>query len=93
VARHRILVISAIIVAPASATELVSKTSAGAVPVTGAVASQQDPPIYVTEFSVVQASFVEGERVVVNGQYKLRQNAKATVTLPTPAVAKQAQAS
>jgi membrane fusion protein, multidrug efflux system len=32
-------------------------------------------------------------RVVVNGQYKLRQNAKVTVTSPAPVVAKQAQAS
>jgi hypothetical protein len=31
--------------------------------------------------------------VVVNGQYKLRQNTKVTVTLPTPVVAKQVQAS
>jgi hypothetical protein len=35
---------------------------------------------------------VEGERVVVSGQYKLRQNSKVTVTSPAPAVAKQALA-
>jgi hypothetical protein len=34
----------------------------------------------------------EGDRVVVNGQYKLRQNSKVTLTLPAPAVAKQATA-
>jgi hypothetical protein len=85
VARHRVLVISAIIVALAGASELVSKTSAAAVPATGGVASQQDLPIYLTGLSAVQASFAEGERVVVNGQYKLT---KATVTLPTPAVAR-----
>jgi len=40
------------------------------------------------------ASFAEGERVVVDGQYKLRQKSKVTVTSPeAPAVAKQAQAS
>jgi hypothetical protein len=31
--------------------------------------------------------------VAVNGQYKLRQNTKVTVILPTPVVAEQAQAS
>jgi membrane fusion protein, multidrug efflux system len=34
----------------------------------------------------------EGDRVVVAGQYKLRQNSKVTLTLPAPAVAKQALA-
>jgi hypothetical protein len=48
---------------------------------------------YLTRLGAVQASFTEGERVVVKGQYKLRQNTKVTVNLPTPAVAKQAQAS
>jgi hypothetical protein len=62
-----------------------------AVLVTGAVAAEQDP-IYLTGLSAVQASFAEGEPVVVNGQYKLRQNAKGTETLPTPAVADQARA-
>jgi hypothetical protein len=93
VARHCVLIISATIVALAGAPERVSKTSAGAVPLTGAVASKQDLPIYLTGLGAVQASFTEGERVVVNGQYKLRQNSKVTVTLPAPAVAKQAQAS
>jgi hypothetical protein len=74
VARHRVLVISAIIVALGGAPERVSKTSAAAVPVTGALASKQDLPIYLTRLGAVQASFAEGERV--------------TVTLPTPAVAK-----
>ena len=92
-ARHRVLIISAIIVALASAPELVSKTWAAAVPVTGAVASQQDLPIYLTGPSAVQASFAEGGYVVVNGQRKARQNAKGTMTLPTPAVARQARAS
>jgi hypothetical protein len=69
-----------------------SKTLAAAVLVTGPVASQQDLPIYLTGLSAVQASFAEGERVVVNSQYKLRQNAKGTETLPTPAVADRARA-
>jgi hypothetical protein len=84
VARHRVLVISAIIVAHASAPELVSKTSAAAV---DAVALQQDLPIYLTGLSAVQASFAEGERDVVNGNYKLT---KTTVTLLTPAVTRRA---
>jgi hypothetical protein len=63
---------------------------AAAVPVTGAVASKQDLPLYPTGLGAVQASFAEGERVVVNGQYELRRKSKVTVTLPAPAVAKQA---
>ena len=43
--------------------------------------------------TIITSGLAAGERVVVNGQYKLRQNAKVTVTAPTPAVAKQAQAS
>jgi multidrug efflux system membrane fusion protein len=43
--------------------------------------------------TIVASGLSEGERVVVNGQYKLRQNSKVTVTLPAPAVAKQARAS
>jgi hypothetical protein len=82
VARHRVLVISA-----------TSKTLAAAVLVTGAVASEQDLPIYLTGLSAVQASFAEGERVVVNSQYKLRQNSKVTVTLPAQAVGNEARAS
>jgi hypothetical protein len=81
VARRCVLVISA-----------TSKALAAAVLVTGAVASQQDLPIYLTGLSAVQASIAEGERVVVNSQYKPRQNAKGTETLPTPAVADQARA-
>jgi hypothetical protein len=87
VTRHRVLVISSIFVT------LASKASAAAVPVTGAAASQCDLPIYLTGPSADQASFAEGGQVVVNGQRKLRQNAKGAVTLPTPAVAKQARAS
>jgi multidrug efflux system membrane fusion protein len=43
--------------------------------------------------TMITSGLAEGERVVVNGQYKLRQNSKVTVTIPTPAVAKQARAS
>jgi membrane fusion protein, multidrug efflux system len=42
--------------------------------------------------TMITAGLSEGDRVVVSGQYKLRQNAKVTVTLPAPAVAKQALA-
>jgi membrane fusion protein, multidrug efflux system len=43
--------------------------------------------------TIITSGLVEGERVVVNGQYKLRQNAKVTVTeTPTPTVPKQARA-
>ncbi len=40
--------------------------------------------------TIVTSGLAEGDRVVVNGQYKLRHNAKVTVT--APAVAKQAKA-
>ncbi len=43
--------------------------------------------------TIITSGLAAGERVVVNGQYKLRQKAKVTVTQPPPAVAKQAQAS
>jgi multidrug efflux system membrane fusion protein len=43
--------------------------------------------------TIVTAGLSEGERVVVNGQYKLRQNSKVTVTSPAPVVAKHARAS
>jgi membrane fusion protein, multidrug efflux system len=43
--------------------------------------------------TIITSGLAEGERVVVNGQYKLRQNSKVTVTIPTPVVAKQARAS
>jgi hypothetical protein len=92
VARDRDLVITNI-VALAGVPARVSKTSAPAVPVTGAVSSTQDRPIHLTEPDAGQASFAEGERVLVNGQYKLRQNPKVTVTSPAPVVAKQGQAS
>jgi membrane fusion protein, multidrug efflux system len=42
--------------------------------------------------TMITLGLAEGDRVVVSGQYKLRQNAKVTVTLPAPAVAKQALA-
>jgi multidrug efflux system membrane fusion protein len=43
--------------------------------------------------TIITSGLAEGERVVVNGQYKLRQNAKVTVTAPAPApAAKQARA-
>ena len=42
--------------------------------------------------TMITLGLTEGDRVVVNGQYKLRQNAKVTVALPAPAVAKQALA-
>ncbi len=45
------------------------------------------------DHTIVASGLSEGERVVINGQYKLRQNAKVTVTTPAPVVAKQAQAS
>ena len=86
-ARHRILFI-AIIVALAGGPERVSKTSAPAVPVTGAVSSKQYPLIGL---GAVRASFAEGEGVVVNGQHRLRQDAKVTVTSPGPMVARQAK--
>jgi hypothetical protein len=41
--------------------------------------------------TIITSGLAESERVVVDGQYKLRQN--ATVTSPAPVVAKQAQAS
>jgi membrane fusion protein, multidrug efflux system len=43
--------------------------------------------------TIVTSGLSEGERVVVNGQYKLRQNSKVTVTSPAPVVAKHARAS
>jgi multidrug efflux system membrane fusion protein len=42
--------------------------------------------------TMITLGLSEGERVVVSGQYKLRQNSKVTLTLPAPAVAKQALA-
>ena len=39
---------------------------------------------------MIKSGLTEGDRVVVSGQYKLRQNSKVTVTSPAPAVAKQA---
>jgi membrane fusion protein, multidrug efflux system len=38
---------------------------------------------------VITSGLVEGDRVVVSGHYKLRQNAKVSFTLPEPADAKQ----
>jgi membrane fusion protein, multidrug efflux system len=42
--------------------------------------------------TMIALGLTEGDRVVVNGQYKLRQNSKVTFTSPAPAVAKQATA-
>jgi multidrug efflux system membrane fusion protein len=42
--------------------------------------------------TVITLGLTEGDRVVVSGQYKLRQNSKVTLTLPPPAVEKQALA-
>ena len=38
---------------------------------------------------VITSGIVAGDRVVVSGHYKLRQNAKVSLTLPEPADAKQ----
>ena len=43
--------------------------------------------------TIITSGLSEGERVVINGQYKLRPDAKVTVTMPEPVVAKQARAS
>src|SRR3984957_19225910 len=40
--------------------------------------------------TMIALGLTEGDRVVVSGQYKLRQNSKVTFTLPAPAAAKQA---
>jgi hypothetical protein len=46
------------------------------------------------DVTIIMTALSEGERVVVNGQYKLRQKSKLTFTAPpVPVVAKQAQAS
>jgi membrane fusion protein, multidrug efflux system len=46
------------------------------------------------DVTIITAGLSEGERVVVNGQYKLRQKSKVTFTAPPiPTVAKQAKAS
>jgi len=46
------------------------------------------------DVTIITTGLSEGERVVVNGQYKLRQKSKVTFTAPpVPTVAKQAQAS
>jgi multidrug efflux system membrane fusion protein len=42
--------------------------------------------------TMITSGLTQGDRVVVNGQHKLRQNSKVTLTLPAPAVAKQALA-
>jgi hypothetical protein len=42
---------------------------------------------------MITSGFAEGERIVFNAQYKLRQNSKVTLALPAPVVAKQARAS
>jgi membrane fusion protein, multidrug efflux system len=43
--------------------------------------------------TIITSGLSEGERVVINGQYKLRPSSKVTVTMPEPVVAKQARAS
>jgi membrane fusion protein, multidrug efflux system len=43
--------------------------------------------------TIITSGLSAGERVVVNGQYKLRPNSKVTVTMPEPVAAKQARAS
>jgi multidrug efflux pump subunit AcrA (membrane-fusion protein) len=40
--------------------------------------------------TTITSGLAEGDRVVVTGQYKLRRNSKVTLTLPEPAVAKEA---
>jgi len=42
--------------------------------------------------TLITLGLTEGDRVVVSGQYKLRQNSKVTLTLPKPAVDEQALA-
>jgi multidrug efflux system membrane fusion protein len=42
--------------------------------------------------TIITSGLSEGDRVVINGQYKLRPNAKVTVTMPQPVVANQARA-
>jgi multidrug efflux system membrane fusion protein len=45
------------------------------------------------DHTIITSGIAVGDRVVVNGQYKLRQNATVTITSPAPAVAKQARSS
>jgi membrane fusion protein, multidrug efflux system len=45
------------------------------------------------DHTIITSGLAEGDRVVINGQYKLRPNAKVMVTMPSPVVAKQARAS
>jgi multidrug efflux system membrane fusion protein len=40
--------------------------------------------------TIITTGLAEGDRVVVSGQYKLRQNSKVTLTSPAPAIATQA---
>jgi membrane fusion protein, multidrug efflux system len=78
VARHRVLVVSAVVLALAGVgtwyelgraqPERASKASAAAVPVTVAVTSKQDLPIYLTGLGAVQASFTVGIRPQVDGK-------------------------
>ena len=77
-ARHRVLVVSALILALAGAgtwyelgraqPERASKRAAAAVPVTVAVTSKQDLPIYLIGLGAVQASFTVGIRPQVDGK-------------------------
>jgi membrane fusion protein, multidrug efflux system len=75
-ARPRVLVISTIVVAIAGVgawyelerAEPVSKAATPPVPVTVAIASRQNLPIYLTGLGTVQASFTVGIRAQVNGK-------------------------
>jgi membrane fusion protein, multidrug efflux system len=77
-ARRRVLVISTVVVAFAGVgawyglehaqPDGVLKAAAAAVPVTVAIASREDLPIYLTGLGVVQASFTVGIRPQVDGK-------------------------
>jgi multidrug efflux system membrane fusion protein len=75
-ARRRFLVISTILVALAGVgawyeverPEPVAKTAAAPVPVTVAIASRGDLPVYLTGLGTVQASFTVGIRPQVDGK-------------------------
>jgi membrane fusion protein, multidrug efflux system len=78
VARHRVLVISAVVLAVAGVgawylvdrapAERATKATVAAVPVTVAVAAKEDLPIYLTGLGLVQASFTVGIRPQVDGK-------------------------
>jgi membrane fusion protein, multidrug efflux system len=78
VARHRVLVISAVVLAVAGVgawylvdrapAERATKATVAAVPVTVAIAAKEDLPIYLTGLGLVQASFTVGIRPQVDGK-------------------------